>query len=82
MCSYILNGLVPLPSGLSYLDEVGASLLAADVVLLLGRLKGQQLLGDTQVALQDGLLYPRLPAPLHLILESTGGTQQRIRNAA
>ena len=52
----------------SYLDEVGASLLTADVELLLWRLECQQLLGDADVALQDGLLHPGLTCPLHLVL--------------
>lgn len=55
----------------AYLDEVGPSILTADVVLLLWCLEGQQLLGNSDVSLQDGLLNARLPCPLHLILGHT-----------
>lgn len=54
------------------LDEVGTALLAANVVLLLWGLEGQQLLGDAQVALQNGLLHACLTSPLHLVLQRGG----------
>lgn len=80
--SYIRIGLVLLQKrSLCYLDEVSPAFLAADVVLLLGGLEGQQLLGDAQVSLQNGLLHPRLSAPLHLVLQSVA-SREHLRNAA
>lgn len=63
---------------LLYLNEVGSSFLAADIILLLRCLEGKKLFGDTKVALQDGVLHTSLSCPLNFILVNANITNHQL----